>query len=170
MNISSHEEYGLRCVLRLARNFGKGPMAASKIAEAEGISVEYVSKFMHLLRKAGVITAVRGIQGGFSLAQAPAELKLSEVLVALDPKGLASQDFCSKFSGKNEVCNNHAECSLRPLWSFVTYYFESILKRITLKDLLENEVKVKQRIEEILLEGLQQRREVGNELSFVSNQ
>jgi len=152
VNISSHEEYGLRCAVRLAESFGSGPVAASKIAEKEGISVEYASKFMHLFRKAGFVTSVRGTQGGFELAKAPGELTLQEILLALDSKGIAAEDFCSQFSGQKEVCANFGNCSVRPLWSIITDCFETFFQKLYLADLMKSESAVKKRVAEILLE------------------
>lgn len=158
MNITSHEEYGLRCAMQLAREHGKGPIAASKIAELEGISVEYVSKFMHLFRKAGLTTAVRGTQGGFQLVQSPENIVIQDVMKALDPKGSASKNFCEQFTGKRDVCVNFDQCGARPLWSLITFYFDSILGKITLKDLLMPESDVRSRIENVLSENLAQTR------------
>lgn len=150
VNITSHEEYGLRCAVQLARLFGQGPVAASKIAEMEGISVEYVSKFMHLFRKAGLVNAARGTQGGFSLGLAPKELSLKKVLSALQPKS----ELCEKFSGQKEVCVHLDQCSVRPLWSIITFYFDKVLTDLNLSDLLKDESNVKALVEASLLRTL----------------
>lgn len=154
MNISAHEEYGLRCALRLAETYGLGPLAASKVAEKEGISVEYVSKFMHFFRKAGFVDSVRGTQGGFELAKNPQQIKLQEILIALDSKGIASENFCSQFSGKKDVCANFESCSVRPLWSMITSCFESILQNLSLADLQKSEKEVKLKIAQLLMDEL----------------
>ncbi len=146
MNITSHEEYGLRCAVQLARRFGQGPVAASKIAEMEGISVEYVSKFMHLFRKAGLVQATRGTQGGFSLSKSPRELSLREVLSSLQPKTV----LCEKFSGQREFCVHLDKCSVRPLWSLITHYFERVLGDLVLGDLLKEESQVRYLVEDSL--------------------
>lgn len=150
MNISSHEEYGLRCALQLAKEFGNGPLSASKISEREGISVEYVSKFMHLFRKRGLVASVRGTQGGFQLARSPSRVSLHEVLFSLNPR----QALCKKFPGHRDVCIHIQECSIRPLWSLITFYFDSVLRKLSLADLLESETNVKERIETALSESM----------------
>ncbi len=155
MNITSHEEYGLRCALQLARHFGQGPVAASKVAEKEGISVEYVAKFMHLFRRAGVVQSVRGTQGGFNLAKSPQEISLSEVLHALSPKRTESGHFCDQFKGHQESCLHIHECSVRPVWGAVTTYFNKMVARLKLSDLLAPETVVAKKVEQVLLETLQ---------------
>ena len=54
MKITSQEEYGLRCLMRLARAEGQSA-TLPEIAAAEGLSVPYVAKFMTVLRQAGLI-------------------------------------------------------------------------------------------------------------------
>lgn len=149
MNISSHEEYGLRCLVRLARSAPSLPLPASKISEQEAISIEYVSKFMHLFRKAGLVRSLRGIQGGFILSRPPAEIPIAEVLEALKQKPKSSSlGFCSQFSGKSAVCANHDECSVRPLWWSVTRYFDALVSQLSLADFLQSEIEVQRKIHE----------------------
>jgi len=154
MNISSHEEYGLRCAIRLAKAYQAGPIAASKIAELEGLSVEYVSKLLHMFRKAGIVSSVRGVQGGFRLVKTPENLRLQEVLKALASKN-SSRDFCNHFSGQNEVCANIGNCSARPIWSMMTFAFQEVLGQMLLSELLQPEIAVKKRIVELFLGQLE---------------
>jgi len=141
MHVSAIEEYGVRCALQLASHTEQGPIAASKIAEKEGISVEYVSKIMHLFRKTGIVKAERGTQGGFILAKDPEEISLKEIFATLQGKkdSLEVSSFCSQFTGNQEHCLHTQECSIRPVWMVVSSYFDEVLKSITLKDLLVKE-------------------------------
>lgn len=154
MNVSAHEEYGLRCLLRLARISSSGAVPASRISEQEGLSGEYVAKFMHLFKKAVLVESTRGIQGGFKLSKAPAEISLKEILQTLSPHRLHSSDFCEHFSGQQEKCANHSECSIRPLWASVTRHFEVIVESLSLADFLEEEAVVKQKVNRVLLQYL----------------
>ncbi len=155
MNITSHEEYGLRCALQLARLYGQGPVAASKVAEKEGISVEYVAKFMHLFRRAGLVQSVRGTQGGFSLAKSPDQFSIANVLEALNPRRKETAGFCNQFTGKKEACVHVAECSVRPVWGAITEYFEYVIAQVTLAHLMSRETEVNKKVEEVLAEALQ---------------
>jgi Rrf2 family protein len=104
MHISALEEYGLRCALQLARMHDNETLAASQIAEKEGISVEYASKLMHLFRKAEMVESVRGMQGGFRLTRPASEVTLKAVLDAVKAKRTPSDsaDFCSQFKGAGQ--------------------------------------------------------------------
>ena len=141
MRISALEEYGLRCALQLARAKLKNELiAASVISEKEGLSVEYVSKIMHLFRKSGLVLSTRGIQGGFALAKDPHEVSVKAVLdiVSESQKSSANvADFCKSHKGlQTEACVHSETCSIRPLWTFVFDVFDRVLVSITLADLL----------------------------------
>jgi len=148
MNVSALEEYGLRCAVRLASAYHPNSenaktLSAPEIAELEGLSVEYVSKFMLHLKKAGLVNTVRGINGGFALTRSPSEISLKEVFDALGGKRRvpdpASGEFCKSFSGKSETCVRHDSCAIRPFWSVLSTYIEAFTKELTLQDLLQSE-------------------------------
>jgi Rrf2 family iron-sulfur cluster assembly transcriptional regulator len=152
MNVSALEEYGLRCAVRLASAYQpvsvdhadeKQTLSAPEIAELEGLSVEYVSKFMLHLKKAGLVNTVRGINGGFALTKSPSEISLKDVFDALGgkrrvPDG-SSAEFCKSFAGKSETCVRHDACTIRPFWNVLSLYIEEFTKELTLQDLLQTE-------------------------------
>ncbi len=68
MKISAQEEYGLRCLLQLARAESVGEsLTLAQIARLEGISVANAGKLMWILTKAGLVQSQRGTKGGYSL-------------------------------------------------------------------------------------------------------
>ncbi len=153
MNVSPLEEYGLRCAVRLASLPEGRSLSAPEIAELEGLSVEYVSKFMLLLRRGGLIRTVRGIKGGFLLAKAPSEISLKEVFDALKQQRKAKGDFCNSFSGKSETCVRSQGCSIRPFWQMISVYVEQFTRRLTLSDLLLSEEEILRKSKFIIKEA-----------------
>jgi Rrf2 family protein len=139
MNVSALEEYGLRCAMRLAALAPDHTLSAPEIAEQEGLSVEYVSKFMLLLKRADLVRTVRGIHGGFALTKAPSEITLKSVFDALGSKRQDSEEFCKSFSGKSETCTRSGSCSIRPFWKILSSYVDGFTKEMTLQDLLKGE-------------------------------
>src|SRR5512141_1068447 len=103
MRISAVEEYGLRCLLALARKGPKDQLSISEIAEQEGLSVPYASKLLAILRRAGLVTAERGRGGGFSIAREPKEINLYEVMTSLGGP-LIDPNHCQKYSGQLNQC------------------------------------------------------------------
>ena len=138
MNVSALEEYGLRCAVQLATLRPEETLSAPEIAEKEGLSVEYVSKFMLLLKRAELVRTVRGINGGFALAKSPTEISVSQVFDALGSKR-NSEDFCSSFSGKSETCVRSEGCTIRPFWKIFSFYVDEFTKEMTLEDLMQSE-------------------------------
>lgn len=145
MHISAVEEYGLRCALQLAGLEPGSVLAASQVAEREGISVQYASKIMHLFRKAGLVTASRGMQGGFRLAKPAHELPLKTVFQALREE---REGFCNHYKGLQDECVHMKACSVRPVWHVLSSYFDSVLERLSLADLARTEAEARLRIEE----------------------
>jgi Rrf2 family protein len=141
MHISAMEEYGLRCALQLARSaHSQAPLSASEISEKERISVEYVSKFMHLFKKAGIVKAVRGVQGGFQLVNGPEAVNLKQVFDALKPQPQPlSTSFCDHYAGKADQCVHRGGCSVRPFWEVLSEHFEEVTRNLTLADLMLRE-------------------------------
>lgn len=145
MNVSALEEYGLRCAVSLASLKPEETLSAPEIAEKEGLSVEYVSKFMLYLKKAELVKTVRGVNGGFALAKPASEISLKEVFEALSGKqrgkynGVSDEEFCNAFSGKSDACVHQSGCGIRPFWKIMSMYIDALTSRMTLQDLLHSE-------------------------------
>ncbi len=138
MKITKQEEYGLRCVLQLARaGFGRA-VAVTEIAKCEGLSSDYVTKLLILLRKEGLVTSVRGIKGGYALKRPPEQITMGRVMQALGgffyPK-----DLCSEYPGKLQECSHIGGCGIRPVWVILAKQIYTTLNRTTLADLLMEE-------------------------------
>lgn len=169
MNVSALEEYGLRCAVRLASAYAplddlstekKQTLSAPEIAELEGLSVEYVSKFMLHLKKAGLVNTVRGINGGFALTRAPSEISLKDVFDALGGKrrvpDSASGDFCKSYAGKSDTCVRNDSCTIRPFWNVMSLYIEAFTRELSLQDLLRSESETRIKTEAIARRNAEQ--------------
>jgi Rrf2 family protein len=140
MKITAQEEYGLRCIMHLARKpFGE-TVNVRQIAQYEGLSVAYVEKLLYLLNRAGLTESVRGAQGGYRLAYPADQITLRQVLDALGGV-LVADSLCSQFSGDRDICVHHGGCELHSVWSFVADYLSVVFNRITLKHLVEGEAR-----------------------------
>jgi Rrf2 family protein len=142
MKFSSQEEYGLRCLLRIGKSKSANGLTIPEISEQEGLSNANVAKLLRTLRIGGFIEAARGQTGGYKLAKAADEIIIGDVLVVLGGK-LFEEDFCSSHSGIENICTNSIDCSIRSLWRTVQTVVDSIVLKITLKDLLGKEEEVK---------------------------
>src|ERR1700761_1249965 len=103
MKFSSQEEYGLRCLLQIARLGIEESMTIPEISAAEGMSQTHVAKVLMILRKAEFITSTRGQSGGYTLARPAEKINVGEVLALLGGR-LYDEGFCGKHGGLNESC------------------------------------------------------------------
>ncbi|MBM3737304.1 MAG: Rrf2 family transcriptional regulator [Acidobacteria bacterium] len=138
MKLSTQEEYGLRCLLHLARVPGGQSLTIPEISKAEGLSVPNVAKLMRLLRMGGMVQSARGQAGGYTLARPPEKIILSDVLDLLGGQFFSSK-FCERHAGRQNVCNHAVDCSLRVLWNTIQSVLHEVLGKITLRDLLCSE-------------------------------
>src|SRR5947207_15079490 len=99
MKITAQEEYGLRCLLRLARSAEGPPLTIPEIASSENLSPAYVGKLLAVLRHAGLIESVRGRAGGYYLARPPEEIRLGGVLLVLGEPPYDDPGYCEKHAG-----------------------------------------------------------------------
>jgi Rrf2 family protein len=139
MKFSAQEEYGLRCLLRIAKFYDVGKsLTIPEISRAEGISEHNTGKILRTLRLGGFLIAERGQIGGYTLSKPPEEIKIDEVLFVIGGK-LYDDSFCKTHSGIADFCTNSIDCSVRSLWRMIQESVNSVVKNLTLRDLLGSE-------------------------------
>ena len=134
MKLPMRTQYGLRMLCQMASEFENGPMQMSEIAEREGVSEKYLGQIMLVLRSSGLVSSIRGAQGGYYLNSPPDRINLLQVFEVLEgavfdfdnaPEDLAPQSECkSTLPGANMV------------WSKVRKAIEDVLRAYTLEDVV----------------------------------
>ena len=112
MQITRQADYALRAVLHLAKMNGHSRAATSQIAQEEHIPPSFLAKIISQLSVAGLINTSRGARGGVSLARAPEEISILDVIEAID--GPIALNQCTHSPG---LCPFGENCPLRPLFS-----------------------------------------------------
>ena len=149
MKISAQEEYGLRCLVQLARAEGdEESLTLAQIAEREGLSVANAGKLMWILSKAGLVSAQRGTKGGYSLARPASEIRLNEVIRILDEDTV--DRFCKTHAGVLDACIHTSDCGIRPVIVGLHDVVQNALSEITLAQLVGTEEKVDARLHQIV--------------------
>jgi Rrf2 family protein len=134
MKITALEEYGLRCLVQLARHAPGTPLSAREIAAAEGLTVEYVTQLLVRLRQAGLVRSVRGSRGGFHLTRPPADLTMGDVTRALGEPLL--DRLCASYTGTRATCiHQGSACGILDFWSDIAGKVHGVLDGYTLEDL-----------------------------------
>jgi len=141
MKISAQEEYGLRCLLQLARADAEGEsLTLSQIARREGISLANAGKLMWILNKAGFVQSQRGTKGGYRLSRPASSIRLNEVITVLDDESVATH--CKSYAGVLDSCVHTGDCGIRPVIVELHQIVNTALAGITLSQLLGTEANV----------------------------
>ncbi len=145
MKITAQEEYGLRCVVQLAKVPQGQVISVKEIAAKEGLSHAYVEKLLRLLSKSGLVHSIRGIKGGYMLNRPASQVNLGEIVRALGAVQTTSH-ICHQYTGNFQSCVHFSNCGIRSIWSGLTTYIKNFLDQTSLESLLENEYDVSQRL------------------------
>ena len=132
MKVSAKEQYGLRAMAELARQYGGGPVPLSEVAQAQDLSQDYLEQVVPALRAAGLVNSTRGAKGGYQLARAPDRITVGEVLRALDGDILPVR--CTGQECK-EPCARTDDCSARTVWQTIHDQVSRTLDSMLLADL-----------------------------------
>jgi Rrf2 family protein len=130
MKLSTRTRYGMRLMLELAHKYGKGPVFLKEIAKQEAISMKYLSLIIIPLKAAGFVHSTRGAYGGYTLAKAPSEINLKEVVDILE--GDTSLVDCIK---DPFACPRVNTCASRDVWEIVSKKIAETLHSMTLETL-----------------------------------
>lgn len=134
MKLSTRGRYGLKAMVDLAVHYGKGMVSTASLAAMQGISDAYLEQLIAALRKAGLVTSLRGAQGGYALARPPDEINVSEVLRVLE----GSTTVMDCVGTERVECGNACSCSARPLWLKLQNRIDEVLGSTTLADMAED--------------------------------
>ena len=138
MKLSTQEEYGLRCLLRLGMQPDGGSLTIAELSRQEGISAPNVAKMLRVLRRGSLVKSVRGKDGGYTLARPAAEIGVGEALAVLGGR-IFDTRFCERHSGTSRLCTHLPDCSIRSVWRRLQAAVDGVLDQLTLKDLLRSE-------------------------------
>jgi Rrf2 family protein len=149
MKLSAQEEYGLRCLLQVARRWPDAMITIPGVAQREGLSVPHAAKVMQMLRQGGFVRSVRGQVGGYTLARPPDQILVGDVLSAMGGR-LYEEAFCRSHKGSLRLCRHTTDCSIRSLWRSIQGAVDRLLASMTLQDLLEGEDKAESRLSDLV--------------------
>jgi Rrf2 family protein len=142
MRISALEEYGLRCLVQLAREGavpgGTASLSTRQIAEREGLTLEYTAQILAALRRGGLVTSLRGVRGGFRLSRHPHEITVGELFREFE--GPLAGGVCEQYTGTRDVCAHATACSVAPVWAELTQRIYGFLDSVSLADIAAGSV------------------------------
>lgn len=129
MKVSTKGRYGLRAIIDLSLNSNGDYVSLISIAERQNISKNYLEQVFSALRKTGIVKSVKGSQGGYLLNGKTSEIKVGDVLRALEGDLSVVKD--------EENINNKIErCIKKNLWDKIDEQVFKVIDNITLEDLI----------------------------------
>ena len=133
MKLTSKGRYAVMAMADLAKNNIKGPTNLTKISLRQGISTSYLEQLFLKLRKNNLVHSVRGPSGGYVLTKLPKEIKLINIINAVDEKIKTLK--CRKESKKG--CNHKSiKCITHDLWDDLETHINNFFESNTLKDII----------------------------------
>lgn len=135
MKLSTKGRYGLRAMIDLADFSEEMPQSIANIASRQSISDSYLEQLMAKLKKAGLITSIRGAQGGYVLARASGEISVGDILRALE--GDLSPVKCTGLHGE-DACQGSKTCVTKNVWKRIDDSIQNAVDSIYLSELVED--------------------------------
>jgi len=129
MRLTARSEYGLLALIDLGCRYGDGPVSAREVSERQGVPAKFLEQLMGALRKAGLVSSVRGARGGFVLTRDPAQITVLEVVEALE--GPLAPTSCDGGS----LCGRSGACAAAGVWAKATEALRDVFVTTTIADL-----------------------------------
>ena len=135
VKFSTKGRYAVMAVCDLARHHDGRPVSLSEIASRQKISVSYLEQIFAQLRKAQFVKSVRGPGGGYFLAIEPSQIKISEVMTAIEHPVRGNHDEDGVFATRGA-----SDDPTRALWEEVGRQVLGYLDKVTVADLMTGRV------------------------------
>ncbi len=135
MILSTRGRYAVMALVDMAANSGERPLPLSEIAERQEIPLAYLEQIFAKLRKAELITSVRGPGGGYFLQRAAADIRISDIISASE-----EAIKITRCEGADSCTTQTIRCLTHDLWDGLGRYIYHYLNNLTLADVCEGKI------------------------------
>lgn len=136
MHLSTKGRYAVMAMVDLAQNSAGASLTLASIAERQNISTAYLEQLFMKLRRAGLVSAVRGPKGGYSLAVPASQISIAQIMSAADEP--VRMNRCS-VEGK-DWCLGAKRCATHNLWRALGNHITDFLSAVSLQDVLDGNI------------------------------
>ncbi len=137
MRFTTKTEYGLNCLVYMARRVPREMVTIRDIAQKERFSLPYIEKILQRLRSAHIVVSHQGKNGGYSLARPPSEITLKEIIEALE--GGTFEVYCEPEIREHIVCTHLCMCGIRSVWAKTKSILDEFYGSVTLEMIAKEE-------------------------------
>lgn len=134
MRLTTKGRYAVTAMLDLAFHSQENPVTLTDIATRQTISLSYLEQLFARLRKAGMVTGVRGPGGGYKLSRTPTEISIAQIIAAVD-----EQIDSTKCGRKRNCRKDNQPCLTHDLWVGLSEQIRDYLEKISLAEVLARE-------------------------------
>ena len=132
MKLTNKGRYAVMAMADLALNVKNGPISLTEISVRQNISLAYLEQIFLKLKNSGLVKSSRGANGGYVLEKPASEIKLSNIIYAVDEEVKTLN--CKKNSKKG--CNNKfSKCITHNLWDQLDQHINGFFEKVKLQDL-----------------------------------
>ena len=136
MKLTSKGRYAVMALADLAKFNSSNPVSLRDISLRQGISLDFLEQIFFKLKKKNIVKSIRGVNGGYILSTDPSQIKLSNILNAVDEEVKTVQ--CKKESKKG--CNGKtSKCITHNLWDELELHINYFFEQKNLKDLIKKQ-------------------------------
>ncbi|MDC0937741.1 Rrf2 family transcriptional regulator [Pelagibacteraceae bacterium] len=134
MKLTTKGRYAVMAMADLALYKGKGPISLTDISLRQNISLPYLEQIFIKLKNSNLVKSVRGAKGGYILEKSANEIKISNIISAVDEEVKTLN--CKKESKKG--CNNRStKCITHNLWDQLDQHINNFFEKVKLQDLVK---------------------------------
>jgi Rrf2 family protein len=135
MRISAKADYAVRAAVELAAADGSKPVKAQRIANAQGIPLNFLENILGELRHAGIVRSHRGAEGGFTLAKPAAQITVADIIRAMEGplasvRGAPPEE--AEYAGASEA--------LLRVWIAVRANLRKVVEEVTVADVADGQL------------------------------
>lgn len=129
--------YAIVAALELALNRESAPLQAKLIAQRQGIPARFIEQILQALKQAGIVSSLRGAQGGYSLSQDPAHVSLADIVHAMNGPSASPATPLNGSSNGHGPTRKIPESLLLGVWQKIQAAELAILSSISLQTLVD---------------------------------
>ena len=134
MKLTTKGRYAVSALLDLAEQGEGAVVCLNDIASRQAISLSYLEQLFSKMKKSGIVSSRRGIQGGYQFVKTADQISVFEVSQAVEGSLSATQ--CDGLAN----CKSGSQCNAHDLWHGLSEQIEQYLTQIKLSSLVQSEV------------------------------